>query len=202
MNVMLHIGGGYDIHRFLKDVNFLKKELVFLLPKQSTKFYNVKIGNISFIDTLNYLPFSLAKLSDSLTGENGEMKLSITRKILEMKNYSKFLIDKTSGKGSFPYEHMKCLENFNEEGIPSKDKFHSSLTGAITDERYSDVCDTFKDPKIKTIKDLHDLYIAQDVGILADVFEFYRKFCADTWGLDPCNYITPSSLYLDAVINE
>ena len=97
---------------------------------------------------------------------------------------------------------MKCLENFNEEGIPSKDKFHSSLTGVITDERYSDVCDTFKDPKIKTIKDLHDLYIAQDVGILADVFEFYRKFCADTWGLDPCNYITPSSLYLDAVINE
>merc|ERR1712082_602344 len=69
MNVMLHNGGGYDIHNFLFDVELLKGESCFILPKQSTKYYTIKIGRLAFVDTLNYFPFSLSKLADSLTGE-------------------------------------------------------------------------------------------------------------------------------------
>ena len=130
------------------------------------------------------------------------MNLSITRKILEMKQHSQFLIEKTMGKGSFPYEHMKSIENFDEICPPPKESFHSSLTGPITNEKYCEVCEIFKDPKINTIKDLHDVYIASDVGILADVGEYYRSFCRETWGLDPANYITSASLYLDAALKE
>ena len=104
------------------------------------------------------------------------------------------------GKGSFPYEHMKSIENFHEIGPPPKESFHSSLTGAITDEKYREVCEIFKDPKINTIKDLHDIYIASDVGILAYVGEYNRKFCRETWGLDPAIYITSVSLYLDTAL--
>ena len=120
MNIMMHNGGGYDINLFLKDIELLKGESVFILPKQATKFYTIKIGNLAFIDTLNYFPFSLSKLADSLTGENGQMKLSITRKILELKGYSNSLIDKTMGEGSFLYEHMKCIEIFYEKAPPPK----------------------------------------------------------------------------------
>ena len=109
MNIMIHNGGGYDLHLFLKDLDVAKKEKVFIIPKQAIKFYTIKIGNLAFIDTLNYLPFSLSKLADSLTGKNGEIKLSITRNILESRGYSKSLIDRTMGKGSFPYEYMKSV---------------------------------------------------------------------------------------------
>ena len=84
MNVMIHNGGGYDINNFISDVELLKGESVFILPKQATKFYTIKIGRPASIDTLNYFPFSLSKLVDILTGENGQMNLSITRKILEL----------------------------------------------------------------------------------------------------------------------
>ena len=105
------------------------------------------------------------------------MNLSITRKILELEGYSDSLIDKTMGKGSFPYEHMKSIENFYEIGPPPKEAFHSSLTGPITDEKYQQVCEIFKDPKINTIRDQHDIYLATDVGLLADIREFYRGYC-------------------------
>ena len=202
MNINIHNGGGYDLNLFLKDLDVQKKEKVFMLPKQANKFYTIKIGNLAFIDTLNYFPFSLSNLADSLTGENGQMNLSITHKILQMKQYSQFLIEKTIGKGSFPYEHMKSIENFDEKGPPPKECFHSSLTGPITDEKYREVCETFKDPEMNTVKDLHDIYIASDVGILADVGEYYRKFCRKTWDLDPANYITSASLYMDACLKE
>ena len=64
------------------------------------------------------------------------MNLSITRKILELEGYSDSLIDKTMGKGSFPYEHMKSIENFYEKGLPPKESFHSALTGPIKNEKY------------------------------------------------------------------
>ena len=73
------------------------------------------------------------------------MKVSITRKILELKGYSKSLIDRTMGKGSFLYEHMKSIENFYEKGPSPKEAFHSSLTGPITDEKYQQVCKIFED---------------------------------------------------------
>ena len=52
MSVMMHNGGGYDMNLFLKDLEPQDKENVFILPKQSTKFYTIKIGKLSFKDTL------------------------------------------------------------------------------------------------------------------------------------------------------
>ena len=156
MKVKMHNGGGYDFQNFLFDVEPEKGESVFILPKQATKFYTIKIGKLAFIDTLNYFPFSLSNLADGLTGKNDELKLSITRKILESRGYSKSLIDRTMGKGSFPYEYMKSVKNFYEKGSPPKDAFHSSLTGPITDEKYQEVIELNKDLKIITLKDHHD----------------------------------------------
>ena len=51
MNVMMHNGGGYNIHNFLFDVELLKGESCFILPKQSTKYYTIKIGRLAFVDT-------------------------------------------------------------------------------------------------------------------------------------------------------
>jgi len=36
--------------------------------------------------------------------------------------------------------------------------------------------------------DYHDLYVAMDVVLLADVFENFRKVCQGKYGLDPAHY--------------
>ena len=51
-------------------------------------------------------------------------------------------------------------------------------------------------------KDLHDIYLATDVGLLADIGEFYRGFRRNQWGLASVDYITSASLYLDAALKE
>ena len=202
MNVYLHKAGGYDLHLFMRDVELLKNEKSFILPKQSTKYYTFKVGKIAFIDSLNFLPFSLNKLVNSLTGRNGGMSLSITNKLLELKGYSNFLKDKIVGKGCFPYEHMNSLENFDEEDVPNKSAFNSSLTGPISQEKYDEIKELFTDSQIKSLKDLHNLYLLTDVAVLADLFEFFRHFCRGMWGLDPANYITASSMFLDGALKE
>ena len=202
MAVMMHNFGGYDSHNFFGDVETVKGESVFILAKGATKFYTVRIGELAFIDTLNYFPFSLAKLSDTMTGGNEQMDLPITRKILESRGYSKSLIDRTMGKGCFPYEYIDCIEKFSEKGPPPKEAFNSSLTGPISDEKYQEVCELYTYNKINTIKDHHDYYLATDVGVLADVGERYRDFSREQWGLDSANYLTSASLYVDAALKE
>ena len=202
LNIFMHNGGGYDFNLFLKDIEKKKKENVFILPKQASKYYTFSIGNLVFKDTINFLPFSLDKMVESLRKDDPNFKLTITHKILEQLGYSKELIEKTVGKGSFPYEAINSLDIFNLEGVPPRHMFDSSLTGPISDEKYEHVKEIYKDPKINTVKDLHDLYLACDVGIICDCFQYFRKFSNETWELDPTNYITSASMYLDAALKE
>ena len=65
-----------------------KKSRVFVLPKETTKYYMVRIGNVVFKDSLNFLPLSLDKLVKSLTGENFQMELTITHNLLKSEGYS------------------------------------------------------------------------------------------------------------------
>ena len=106
------------------------------------------------------------------------------------------------GKGCFPYEYIDSIEKFSEKGPPPKEAFNSSLTGAISDEKYQEVCELYTYNKINTIKDHHDYYLATDVGVLADVGERYRDFSREQWGLDSANYLTSASLYVDAALKE
>ena len=86
----------------------------------------------------------------------------------------------------------------DEKDLPSIDKFYSSLTGALSPELYDEVCEYYSKGDFKNLGELLKVYVTQDIGILADCMEFYRKFCKEMWDLDPVNYITSSSLYYDA----
>ena len=46
----------------------------------------------------------------------------------------------------------------------------------------------------------HDLYLASDILLLADVFENFRKTCLKYYKLDPCHYFTSPGLSWDAML--
>ena len=93
-------------------------------------------------------------------------------------------------KGAYPYEYMNSFERFNEEKLPSRKYFYSSIKdGKIVDDgKIPDVHISVKDYltcekiwdqfEMKNMGDeYHDHYFKKDVLLLADVFEKFIGTC-------------------------
>jgi hypothetical protein len=88
---------------------------------------------------------------------------------------------------------------FSLEGLPSKDKFYSSLyESEVKDEDYQRAQKVWDHFEMKTMKDYHDLYLETDVLLLADVFENFRRTCMENYKLDHAHYVSGPSLSWDA----
>jgi len=132
------------------------------IPTNTEKFMSFSLGNLRFIDSMNFMQSSLDKLV------KGSEEFSIMQKIAPEEKKRQLLLR----KGIYPYEHMDSFERFDETQLPEKEKFYSSLSGkGIRDEDYAHVQEVWTTFGCQTIGDYHELYVATDVVLLADVFE-------------------------------
>ena len=53
-----------------------------------------------------------------------------------------------------------------------------------------------------TLGDYHDVYLATDVLLLADVFETFRNTCLKNYKLDPAHFYTAPRLGWQALLNN
>ena len=115
-------------------------------------------------------------------------------------------------KGAYPYEYMNNFERFNEEKLPAKNFFYSSIKdrkigddGKISDNQI-DVNDylTFKKTwdkfTVENMGDYHDHYLKKDVLLLAYVFEKFIDICLKYYGLDPCHYFSCPGLSWNSML--
>ena len=87
-----------------------------VIPNGSEKYMSFSINNeLSFIDSFQFLSSSL----DSLAKDDSKYLSQ------ELDNN---VLDLVEQKGFYPYEYMSDFEKCKEK-LPSKEKFHSSLTG-------------------------------------------------------------------------
>ncbi|CAB4028841.1 hypothetical protein AC249_AIPGENE13851, partial [Paramuricea clavata] len=106
-------------------------------------------------------------------------------------------------KGVFPYEFLDDISKLDTEGLPSKDKFYSSLyESEVKEEDYQRAQKVWDHFKMKTMRDYHDLYLETDVLLLADVFENFRRTCLENYELDPAHYMSAPSLSWDAFLKQ
>ena len=115
-------------------------------------------------------------------------------------------------KVDYPYEYMNSFERFNEEKLPARKYFYSSIKdGKIGDDgKISDghisvkdylTCEKIWDKfEMKNMGDYHDHYLKKDVLLLADVFEKFIKTCLKYYELDPCHYFSSLGLRWDAML--
>ena len=104
-------------------------------------------------------------------------------------------------KGVYPYEYMDCRDKFQENSLPSIDKFFSKLySKTISEEEYGRAQDVWNHFGIQTMRDYHDLYLKTDTLLLADVFENFRQVAISNYGLDPCHYFTSPGLSMSACL--
>ena len=115
-------------------------------------------------------------------------------------------------KGDYPYEYMNSFERFNEEKLPARKYFYSSIKdGKIGDDgKISDghisvkdylICEKIWDKfNMENMGDYHDHYLEKNVLLSADVFKKFIATCLRFYGLDPCHYLSSPGLSLDAML--
>ena len=99
--------------------------------------------------------------------------------------------DLMSQKGVYPYQYMDSFARFNETELPSRESFHSTLSGSgISLEEYERAQHVWQAFECEDLTHYHDIYLQADVYLLADVFENFRKTALNIYHLDPASYYT------------
>ena len=96
---------------------------------------------------------------------------------------------------------MKNFEVFEESCLPPKEAFRNDLTGeGISEEEYEFAQQVWITMGCDSLGDYHDIYLYQDIFLLADIFEQFRQVCLKNYELDPAHYYTVPGLAWDAAL--
>ena len=190
--VIFHNLKGCDGHLLMQAMARVPGEIK-CIPTNTEKYISFSLGNLRFIDSVNFLLSSLDKLV------KGSDEFPIMKKMRQEENKRQLLLK----KGVYPYEYMDSFERFHEAQLPEKEKFYSSLSGkGITDEEYGHAKKVWGTFGCRNLGDYHDLYVATDTLLLADMFENFRKVCLEKYGLDPAHYNSAPGLSWDALLKK
>jgi hypothetical protein len=108
-----------------------------------------------------------------------------------MKHFPPDKIDFVIRKGVFCYDFVDSLDKLNCTHLPSRDEFYSMLNEFhISDEDYRHAQKVWDVFKCKSLGEFSDLYLKDDVLLLAYIFETFRDECLNTYKLEPCHYFT------------
>ena len=81
-------------------------------------------------------------------------------------------------KGVFPYEHVKTFATLDEQQLPPRAAFHSSLSGeTCSEDDYGYAQSVWREFGCRTLREYMQLYLTTDVCLLANVFENFRATC-------------------------
>ena len=106
-------------------------------------------------------------------------------------------------KGVYPYEYIDNWEKSDETLLPNNEAFYSNLNMEdITDADYRHANKVFKELKLKSLGEYHDLYVQTDTLLLEDVFESFRNMCIKVYELDPAHFLTAPGLAWQACLKK
>ena len=96
---------------------------------------------------------------------------------------------------------MNSFKKFNENKLPNKSKFFSSLKDCgINEKEYQKTINVWNVYEIKHLGEYHDLYLKTDVLLLCDVFERFSKTCLEYYYLDSSYYFSSLRLSWDVML--
>ncbi len=195
--VVFHNLRGYDGHLIMSALGTsvaTKNQKISCIPNNMEKYMTFGVGQLQFIDSLQFMNSSLEKLAANLEAQD----LTITSRGL---SDNEFAILRR--KGVYPYEYVSGFDRFDETLLPPKETFYSHLYREdISDTDYQHAQTVWETFKCKTLGDYHDIYLRTDVLLLADVFETFRNTSIEYYGLDPANYLSAPGMSWDALLKK
>ena len=123
----MHNLKGYDSHLIIKSAYDTLPKIgnpeISAIPVSLQKFMSVTIGNIRFIDSLQFMNSSLSKLVENLYDANDKYS-----NFMHMKELYKSSMHLLCKKGQYPYEWVDRIDKLDYVGLQPKDAFYSTLT--------------------------------------------------------------------------
>ena len=117
---------GYDSHLIFNELEKFDVKISVIpngLEKYMVFFFN---KNLVFIDSMEFMNSSLDKLVKSLSDEDFKYLVE---------EFGSKNLELLKPKGDYPYEYMNSFERFNEENLPARKNFYSSIKdGKIGDD--------------------------------------------------------------------
>ena len=117
---------GYDSHLIFNEFEKFDVKISVIpngLEKYMVFFFN---KNLVFIDSMEFMNSSLDKLVKSLSDEDFKYLVE---------EFGSKNLELLKPKGDYPYEYMNSFERFNEENLPARKNFYSSIKdGKIGDD--------------------------------------------------------------------
>jgi len=197
-------GGNYDFHFLVQSVGELKKSKVVgkvdVIASSSEKFMAVTINSdIVFLDSLRFTMSSLNKLVKNMA-KSGTQDFNCVRDLFNSK-YSHGDFNLLLKKGIYPYSFMDSVDKFKLTSLREKRDFYDKLRDThIKDKHYDRAKEVWRSFNIQTMGEYHDLYVALDTALLADVMEKTRQVLYDSYELEMCHYYSLPMVAYDAVL--
>ena len=213
--VILHNLRGYDSHIILKEFHrryTARKDKrqskdkkgeskyvygnIEVIPQTTEKFISFKIGNMTFLDSFQFLSASLDNLVSLLYASGGKDKFVHTRRHFGDD-------DIVFSKGIYPYSYMTGRDKFSETKLPPIDEFYDKLSCEPLDPKdYAIAVQTWHKFGIQNLQQYHDHYLKLDILLLADVFQNFRDLIYTEHKLDCLHYLTLPSLSWDMALKH
>lgn len=195
-----HNFSGYDSHLLIKTVG-KRRDLVSsisAIPLNTQKFKCLTINkNIRFLDSLAFLPDSLAKLADTLKASGcafdmlNDMVTSLTEKELLIR------------KGVYPYSFATSERKlWKTYALPSKREFVNDLDGGseISDDDYVHAQHVWHTFRLANMHEYTLIYCKTDVRLLAEAVMDLRSRMWEKFGLDICAYLSLPMMTKDIML--
>ncbi|XP_073979977.1 uncharacterized protein [Rhodnius prolixus] len=193
--VIIHNLSGYDAHLIIKELAKAPGRID-ILPHSEENFISFTkfINGIKFrfIDSFRFMSESLSQLVLYLPKNS----FRETTKFFNETQLSLVL-----RKGVFPYDYVNSWKRLEENNLPPKETFYSTLMDSnIDEEDYNHAMKVWNHFKCSTLGEYSDIYLKTDVLLLADVFQNFRNVTMETHKIDPAHYFTAPGMAWDAML--
>ena len=140
--VIFHNLKGYDSHLVFKELSKSNGLKIGVISNGLEKYMSFTINkNLAFIDSMQFMNISLDSLVKNLKDKDFKY-------LSEEFNGEQLKLVKE--KGIYPYEYMSSFKKLNENKLPDKSKFFSSLKHCgINEKKYKRAVHVWKVLKIK-----------------------------------------------------
>ena len=190
--IFFHNLRGYDGHLLIRAVQ-KRHGSIRVIPTNMEKYLAISIGQVQFLDSLQFTMKSL----DNLVGTLDSSDFKYTRAFFP--NEEQFHL--MTQKGIFPYDFFDNFSKLNYNHFPPREAFYNTLANeecSIKDYLHGEL--VWNKFNCKTFKDYHDLYLKSDVLLLTDFFEKFRNECINSYGLDAAHYFSAPGMAWDAAL--
>lgn len=183
--VVFHNLKNFDLHLLIHGIGMRKKDIS-CIPHNMERYLSLSLGNLRFIDSLQFLNASLEELVENLASDGFKPFLLLQK---EYQDPAQTHLMKR--KGVYPYNYVTFFSKYEEKKLQPKIAFYNTLTKThITNDEYMHAQQVWSTFNLKNLGEYHDIYLKSDVLLLADVFENFRDLTMKTYHLDPAHFFS------------